>query len=286
MLKVLKNLRGAFRRVFPEATGQSQAVAFSMFLSFFPMLLLALGLLTTSRFWRMGMEEIHMRLLSLLPPGSSRLVGDYLVHQGASPLKWSVLGLIGTILAGTQVMAGLLQGVQLVYSERSLGAWWRQQVLACALLLICVGPWMVAVLFTVFGRQVRGWMIRHFGLPWFFEGLWLVVYVGLVLVLAVLLLGVIYRAGRPGCRGWNEVLPGAVVATLLWWLVNSFFGFYVRHVPYGPVYGGLAAVIGLLVWMNLSVLVVLIGAAYNAEALASASNRSPGRESGRPSSQS
>ncbi|MBI3484995.1 MAG: YihY/virulence factor BrkB family protein, partial [Acidobacteria bacterium] len=42
---------------------------------------------------------------------------------------------------------------------------------------------------------------------------------------------------------------------------------YMSHVPYGLVYGGLAAAIGLLVWMNLCALIVLLGAAYNAEAL-------------------
>jgi membrane protein len=39
--------------------------------------------------------------------------------------------------------------------------------------------------------------------------------------------------------------------------------------PYDVVYGGLAAAIGLLLWMYLTAVVVLIGAAYNAESQAS-----------------
>jgi membrane protein len=39
----------------------------------------------------------------------------------------------------------------------------------------------------------------------------------------------------------------------------------VRKMPYDVVYGGLAAAIGLLIWMYLTALVVLLGAAYNAE---------------------
>jgi len=267
MRQVLRHLRGALSRVFPDATPQSQAVAFNMFLSFFPLLLLVLGVLTTTRFWGAGVEEVHSRLITLLPPGSKRLVVDYLVHQGASPLKWGIVGLVGTVLVGTQVMVGLLQGVQLVHRENTLGRWWKQQLRGLILLLICIGPWLAAVVITVFGRQVRRWMIGHFGLPGLFNGIWIVVYLGLVLVLAVLVLSAIYRAGRPTCRGWNEVLPGAVVATVLWWVANSVFGFYVRNVPYGAIYGGLAAAIGLLIWMNLSVLVVFLGAGYNAEAL-------------------
>jgi len=47
--------------------------------------------------------------------------------------------------------------------------------------------------------------------------------------------------------------------------VNVIFGFYVRRVPYSLVYGGLAAVIGLLVWMQISAVIVFLGAAWNAE---------------------
>jgi uncharacterized BrkB/YihY/UPF0761 family membrane protein len=34
---------------------------------------------------------------------------------------------------------------------------------------------------------------------------------------------------------------------------------------YGPVYGGLAAAIGLMVWMEFSAMIVFVGAAWNAE---------------------
>ena len=63
----------------------------------------------------------------------------------------------------------------------------------------------------------------------------------------------------------RNVLPGAMVATLLWWLVDVLFGVYVRWVPYSVVYGGLAAVIGLIIWMQLSAVIIFLGAAWNAE---------------------
>ena len=43
------------------------------------------------------------------------------------------------------------------------------------------------------------------------------------------------------------------------------FGAYVRRVPYSVVYGGLAAVIGLIIWMELSAVIIFLGAAWNAE---------------------
>jgi len=39
----------------------------------------------------------------------------------------------------------------------------------------------------------------------------------------------------------------------------------VRKMPYNVVYGGLAAVIGLMIWMQISTVIVFLGAAWNAE---------------------
>ena len=61
-----------------------------------------------------------------------------------------------------------------------------------------------------------------------------------------------------------------MVSTILWWVVDVLFGVYVRKMPYDVVYGGLAAAIGLLLWMYLTAVVVLIGSAYNAESYESA----------------
>lgn len=75
----------------------------------------------------------------------------------------------------------------------------------------------------------------------------------------------IYRVARPGTTTWSSVLPGAAVATIQWWGVNLLFGIYVRKMMYGFVFGGLAATIGLMVWMELSAMIVFLGAAWNAE---------------------
>jgi membrane protein len=98
-----------------------------------------------------------------------------------------------------------------------------------------------------------------------FKGWWNFFFPAAAMVLAWLALTVIYRVARPREDSLRNVMPGALVATLLWWLVDVVFGFYVRRVPYSVVYGGLAAVIGLIIWMHLSALIIFLGAAWNAE---------------------
>jgi membrane protein len=81
----------------------------------------------------------------------------------------------------------------------------------------------------------------------------------------MMVLAIVYRVGTRGVHTWSDVIPGAIVATPLWWLASWTFGYYLRHVPYNLIYGGLATAIGVMIWMNFTVIIILLGAAYNAE---------------------
>jgi membrane protein len=133
------------------------------------------------------------------------------------------------------------------------------------LLLVTIVPSIFIVTLVVFGKQVRNWMLHISSMPVLIRLVWSGAYVVSTLVVAMIVLSIIYRVGRPGPQRWSLVAPGAAVATVLWWVLSIALGFYLRHVPYSIVYGGLAVTIGLLIWMQITATILLIGAAYNAE---------------------
>jgi membrane protein len=268
MLMLGRKLRGALGRIFPGCVTMGQAVAFNMFLAFFPMLLLALGILSGSAVFRGAVAELPEKVRLILPPGSEQVILDYLLRRGVHPERWIALGLGGTLIAGTQVMIGFMQGFRIINGEEKHTSYLRLQLRALLLLLVTLGPWLIVVVLTVFGRPGRAWLIRRIGVPQLVTDVANVASLLLVLGLAVAVLVLMYRVGRPGHHGWRDLLPGAEVATIFWWVVDMLLGLYVKRVPYGVVYGGLAAAIGLLLWMYMSAMVIFLGAAYNAEAAA------------------
>jgi len=78
---------------------------------------------------------------------------------------------------------------------------------------------------------------------------------------------VLYRFGpsrRPAKMRW--VLPGVLLATLSWLAFSySFSRFVAEFGSYNKTYGGLSAVIILLIWFWLTAFVVIVGAELNAE---------------------
>jgi len=266
MLLILRNFYRGLGRVYPDCLTLSQAIAFNMFLAFFPMLLFAIGLVSSTPLFHVALREIPQRLSLILPPGSTDVVFAYFARKNPHPWRWMLLGLGGTLFAGTQVMLGFIEGFRVIEGDLLRPSYWRLNLRALLLMCLTIVPILAVVVLTVFGKQARPWLIRHTGLPALVHAAGFLFYASVVFVLAMAVLLAVYRIGRPGHHGYKAVLPGACVATILWWSVDIFFGLYVRKMPYDAVYGGLAAAIGLLLWMYLTAFVVLLGAAYNAEA--------------------
>jgi membrane protein len=260
-----KRALSMFGRVFPRCSMIAQAIAFNLFLAFFPTLLIAVGLATSPIGGRTSLFDLISDLTSFLPPGSQQIVSEFLVKRGPDAWKWALVGLGGTLLAGSQVMKLLMEGIHTIYGDRERPGFFARQLRALALLILTIAPLLLAAILGVFGRPLRRWLAMEFGKSASAEALWAVFFHGIAILLAMIAVTVIYRWARPKEQSLTSVLPGAMVATLLWWVADISFGFYVRKMPYGMIYGGLAAVIGLLIWMELSTVIIFLGAAWNAE---------------------
>lgn len=261
------DLAWAAARVARTSLVEAQAAAFNLFFAFLPMQLLALGVLSTTEWFAAAVEQQLARLEVVLPPGSRQVVLDLLLGRTESAGMLIAIGLAGTALLGAQLMIALMRGFARIHGEPAPPCLLALHARALAMLGVALGPWVASLLLTVLGEWLRERLIAWLGLPWLFRGAAWLIYVALTLVAAAAVLALVYRLGRPAARGWREVWPGAAVATLVWWSVNAAFAYYVRRVPYGILYGGLAAAIGLTVWMYLTMVVVLFGAAFNAARL-------------------
>jgi uncharacterized BrkB/YihY/UPF0761 family membrane protein len=84
---IAEKLFRTLARIIPQCGMVSQAVAFNMFLSFFPILLIAVGLMSNSLRAKSG-QELATRLSAILPPGSWQLVSDFLLRREVNPWNW------------------------------------------------------------------------------------------------------------------------------------------------------------------------------------------------------
>jgi membrane protein len=108
---------------------------------------------------------------------------------------------------------------------------------------------------TLLNLEGMSWAVTRY-LPWI-----------LLVSLFSFAVAILYRVGpsrRPAKKRW--VIPGVMFATLSWLLISSGFSRFVQEFgSYNKTYGGLSAVIVLLIWFWLTAFVVIVGAELNAE---------------------
>lgn len=271
----LDRLRQAVLRVVPAGLTQAQAIAFVMFLAFFPVLLLSLGLLSLSGWSAQPARELPVSFQLVLPEGSFHLMTEFLTRFPGTPWRLIGLGLLGTFLFVTQAMANYVDGFAIVCRDAVRPGYWCRYRRAFRMLGFTIVPWLCTGVLTVFGRELRAWLSMFLGGGLLIRVVWVIVYDGAALATAFLALVVMYHVARPH-RRWRDQVPGALLATVCWWVLTAGFSLYVRNMHYNLIYGSMAAVIGLMIWMYFVALVVMAGVAYNSVALAAHPPAGPG----------
>ncbi len=221
----------------------SQAMAFNLFLAFFPALLITVGFATSPIGGRTSLLDLITDLTAFLPPGSQGIVSEFLVKRGPEAWKLALVGWAGTLLAGSQVMRLLMEGIHRIYGDQEQPGFLQRQSGGSALLLVTIAPLLAAAILGVLGRPIRRWLAHELGPTPHCRDWWAFLSRGSDCACHACVDSDLScsSAGEERMRTFS---PAPWCDTLLWWLAEHLFGFYVRSVPYSVVYGGLAAVIG------------------------------------------
>jgi membrane protein len=233
MLRFLHLLRLALWRAFQhDAFAVAKASAYSSILTFFPALLVLGSILATSSKFEVCIREISYALGRILPAGTATAV-DYLRSTYDRPVKF----LIMTSLLTTWTASGAMIS------------------------------WMEGFLLVAFGGQIEASILVHIGHEFgpYILLMWTGIRWAIAILTSVAVIALIYHNAVPRTQPWHSVLPGASLATCMWFGATLLFGWYLkRYADYSVIYGSLEVGIALLVWMYLVSIVVLVGAEFNA----------------------
>jgi len=258
-----------------------------------------IGLLPDTAPVRFQLAEFFDRVL---PAGVSALLDA--AFENAPKHTHSLRALVSagvvSFAGASNVIATLMEGLRRARGLRRDGwGFWRRRRRSCELVPLSLIPLTIASLLVVFGHAVTGWLVASIGpearAPIYAATLLAALGAGggrkrgtdCAAVSSGRAEGAnrisdqkqgveserdakpfARRAGcldRAGGRGWWwRILPGAVLATALWFPATLVFGWYVtRFTNYSEVYGPLGAGIALLFWLYIISLSVLSGAEFN-----------------------
>ena len=140
--------------------------------------------------------------------------------------------------------------------------WWKSRLIAVGL-AIAMGVLLTAALIIVVYGPLALDKIAPGSAALF---IWKIAqWPAAALLLIIALLGLYRFAPNLQEQNWKWLLPGSMVAAVIWMAVSVLFKLYVRHFShFGLLYGSLGTLIILMFWFYLSGAAILVGGLINA----------------------
>ncbi len=258
-----------------DALNIAQSAAYSAIVALFPALIVVAALVPLLPDTAPMRYEIANVVQRILPADVTPMLEGYFTpaQEGFTSTRALILGVVVSVFGASSVIATFMEGLRRAYGlPPDCWSFWSRRARALLLVPLSLLPLAASSLLVLFGHFLAAWLAGH-GTPeqsgpiYVFAICvrWLVAVAGSVGLIALL-----YKLGTPLRLPWRATLPGAVLATTLWFASTLVFGLYVtRFANYSRVYGSLGAGIALLFWLYLTSLSVLCGAEFNAQLRAS-----------------
>ena len=208
----------------------------------------------------------HMALAKNVMPEAAYGIVDDQVTRAASIGKTqlglaSLGGLALALWSANSGTKAIMDALNVVYGEKEQRGFFRYNLVSLALTL---GTIMALVLIIAAVVAVP-LVLAAVGIG-SLSGLAILRWPVLV-ILVVAGLAVLYRFGPSRDEHpWRAMSIGIITAAIAWLASSLLLSWYLANVAnYNAIYGSLGAVIGLMLWMWISTIVILLGAALDAE---------------------
>jgi membrane protein len=187
----------------------------------------------------------------------SRATAGFALIASTLVALWSASGYLGAFIRASNV----------IYETREGRPFWKLRPLQLLMTLVVVLLLAVMALGVVLTGPIVSDVAEPIGISDTAISIWNYAKWALIALLFVLMIGLIYYASpNVKQRGFKWITPGGLVALVVWLVASAGFALYVSQFgSYNKVYGSLAGVVIILIWMWLTNLAILFGHELNAE---------------------
>lgn len=261
---LLLHLKQQFKK--NELTALGAQLSYYMILSFFPFLIVLIVLLN---FTPLTEGQTISQLSYILPDEVFQMTLNILkeIRSGLNATLLSISSL-GTIWAASKGTSALIKGLNKAYNVSENRSFFHLRIMGIIFTFGLAFIIIFSLFSLVFGRFIGLAISEYLGFTQAFLSFWEYFRYLAPLLVLFFIFTLLYRIGPNYHLQFKDVYPGAIFTTLGWIIISLIFSFYVNNYgAFSRLYGSIGAVIALLIWLNFSSLIVLVGGEINATRL-------------------
>tara|TARA_R110002020_G_scaffold236147_2_gene448465 strand:- start:8307 stop:9182 length:876 start_codon:yes stop_codon:yes gene_type:complete len=240
------------------------ALAFRALLSLFPFLLFltaTLSFFNVPQFFNWLRDQAAIAF----PPMVMEMIDpvlDQLQDENSTILSISIIMAIWVSSTG---MRSLMNAMNNAYNVQESRPAWKLFPLSIGFTLGMGLLLMLAAGFMVIGPAAAEWLANQLGMKDLWTSLWGWLRWPFVVVILMFVVAMIYYLTPDVEQEFRFITPGSVIAVVVWIGASIGFGIFARNFGnFQLFYGGIGAVIILLLYFYVSAAVMLYGAQLNA----------------------
>lgn len=170
-------------------------------------------------------------------------------------------GLVFSVWFPLRAVSNLMEAINDIYGEEKSGSHSIRTAILTALTIVLI-PAMLLLL--LLGERVLGFVGEYIPISAEFISGWSRMRFVPMAAALLFMLSAVYFFSPSKIQKVRYILPGAVLSMGVWMLFSLIFSYYVDHMGrYSIIYGSIGVIIALLVWMDWSMIAMLMGAVFN-----------------------
>jgi membrane protein len=187
----------------------------------------------------------------------SRATAGFALVVSTLVALWSASGYLGAFIRASNV----------IYEIREGRPFWKLRPLQVVMTLVIVLLLAVMTAGVVLTGPIVTDVAEPIGVSDTAVSIWNIAKWAVIAALFLLMISLIFYASpNVKQRGFRWITPGGIVALVAWLVASAAFAIYVSQFgSYNKVYGSMAGVVILLIWMWITNLAILFGHELNAE---------------------
>lgn len=241
---------------------QSAALAFYLLFTVFPLLIFVSALLGLLQ---LDVAAILRSLGEFLPQSIVELAEMYLIHVGKNPSpRLLMFGLVFSIYFPMRATNALMRSVRTAYHLGPPRGAVRHRLKTLLYTLMLIVAIILTVTLMTVGERLLSYVVEQFRFPAIVAELWVRLRFPAIAVVGYFALFFLYALAQDSRQPWRNIWPGTLAALAAWVALSWLYSLYVDHIAhYSVLYGSIGTIIVLLVWLNMSAAVLIMGAELN-----------------------
>lgn len=250
-----------------DVARDSAALTYYLLFAIFPLLVF---FSTLVGLMHLDIEGLLDSMSRILPEQVLGIVGSYLEYVSTSPSRQLlVFSLIFSIWFPMRSTSCLMHSVRKAYGMPQPPSLVGGTLRNLAFTLWLIVTIAASIVLTTVGRRALKFVSGLVRIPAGFIDLWgtlRFVALGVIMLLVLVPLNMLARGNRCPLR---EVVPGVLLSMVAWLALSAAFSYYVENVAhYSELYGSIATIVVVLLWLYMTGQVLIMGAEYNGARLA------------------